>query len=767
MLRPAAKFERKDSICNISTEIDIRVENSISAFRIAQIFTNSTSSPLECEYEIPLPSDSVLSSLQFTFQDGTILRSIVKDKQKASEEYQDALAQGNFTAVANQEPMNNIVVSVGNLSPMESVTVNLDVYMALKVEDGFWLAEGLKGLAEVQGTKCTAQIQSLTPIIEYNSSWKFDWRLSEDNRNLFGVLVNDLSGGNDLKIQYKNEEPFVPTCLIQRKGEKIAAMLSFIPLNSDRKRVEFIEGTGEYIFLIDRSGSMEGQRIHLAKQSALLFLKSLPSDSKFNIISFGSQSIYMFPESQQNTTETIAYAISEISQMCADMGGTDIYSALQKAFDLANYIDYPRTIFLITDGGDNNQVASFRAITNNKTTSKVYGFGIDSTGKHAQFIEDASKLGGGCAYFVEKVEDLNRKIIQALSKCVMPCMKTWRINWPGDSVPKSNEIGSIYYGERFIQYCLMEIMPSSLPELQYFDTYEKVEKTVRLEFIKEIEGEELFKLWAKNKIDELETQEIKAPNEVIRLSIDYQVLSQETSLICTKEKEGIIHEDLIVCKLSPFKQNIYNRPIPNSGPVFSGHYWQTLCRSSYSPISTAPVSTKIQGSTVGLQEFYPKLLHGKRDSHYERVSDPQSSGPSTIETTSSRETNLVTGNHSRGVEMHERSYEMAKKEQEATPNSIKVEKGSSKQFFDIIQSMKPEGFWNLAVAISIIDAEIERDSCSNIGDDEFATVFMLCYLENIFAGRADEWLLVKRKAIKWLHERNVCYDDEKIHVRLS
>jgi Mg-chelatase subunit ChlD len=67
-----------------------------------------------------------------------------------------------------------------------------------------------------------------------------------------------------------------------------AVMISFIPTEKDcRLNSNFV--TNEFLFVIDCSGSMGGDdKIGLARKAMLLFLKSLPTNCRFNIIRFGS-----------------------------------------------------------------------------------------------------------------------------------------------------------------------------------------------------------------------------------------------------------------------------------------------------------------------------------------------------------------------------------------------------------------------------------------------------------------------------------------------
>lgn len=43
-----------------------------------------------------------------------------------------------------------------------------------------------------------------------------------------------------------------------------------------------------FIFIVDRSGSMSGEKMNTTKEAMLLFMQSLPPDCQFQIIGFGS-----------------------------------------------------------------------------------------------------------------------------------------------------------------------------------------------------------------------------------------------------------------------------------------------------------------------------------------------------------------------------------------------------------------------------------------------------------------------------------------------
>ena len=63
-----------------------------------------------------------------------------------------------------------------------------------------------------------------------------------------------------------------------------------------------------FIFLIDQSGSMSGKPINIVKESLLFFLQSLPKNSYYQLIGFGSSMKYISSE------EPLEYTVENVKK---------------------------------------------------------------------------------------------------------------------------------------------------------------------------------------------------------------------------------------------------------------------------------------------------------------------------------------------------------------------------------------------------------------------------------------------------------------------
>ena len=109
---------------------------------------------------------------------------------------------------------------------------------------------------------------------------------------------------------------------------------------------------------VDCSGSMSsGDRIAITREALLLFIRSLPLGSHFNIIRFGSNFDVLFTNEimtvvYNQTTATAAEKL--IRSIDADFGGTELLEPLKHLKSHPPVRGRSRQIFLLTDGEISN-----------------------------------------------------------------------------------------------------------------------------------------------------------------------------------------------------------------------------------------------------------------------------------------------------------------------------------------------------------------------------------------------------------------------------
>lgn len=376
----------------------------------------------------------------------------VKEKEKAKQVFKDAVARGERAGLLEQLPEASDVftATIGNIPPGAKVLVNITYLSELKHDmevDGirytfptsicprygslngshtnpFRQMDGTISItvdAEMAEGSFIQKLQSPSHPISMSmgtTSVSPDSELSMSKASATLTLgVAHLE--TDFILQVVAKDMGVPKAILETHPvipNHRALMATLVPkfaLPAERPEV---------VFVIDRSGSMEGSRMELAKEALQVFLKSLPLGVKFNVCSFGSRHSFLFPRSVAYEQDTLEEAIFEAKEFQANYGGTEMLLPLRATID-RRYKDMSLDIIMLTDGETWNQQAVFHYLNEQVHTSKspirVFTLGIGNGVSHA-LIEGIAKAGNGFSQSCLEGEKMNSKVVRMLKGALSP-----------------------------------------------------------------------------------------------------------------------------------------------------------------------------------------------------------------------------------------------------------------------------------------------------------------------------------------------------------
>lgn len=151
------------------------------------------------------------------------------------------------------------------------------------------------------------------------------------------------------------------------------------------------------VLVIDKSGSMGGQKIELAKDAAKGTVELLGPRDQIGVIAFDGSSNWV---SELHAASDKNYVIDRIATIEAS-GGTSIYPALSDAYDaLVAAPAKLKHVILLTDGhsepGDFEGLAADMAAARITVSAVAVGEGADQ-----DLLENIAEIGGGRYYFCD------------------------------------------------------------------------------------------------------------------------------------------------------------------------------------------------------------------------------------------------------------------------------------------------------------------------------------------------------------------------------
>ncbi len=156
--------------------------------------------------------------------------------------------------------------------------------------------------------------------------------------------------------------------------------------------------------VMDKSGSMSGQKIELAKEAAKATAGLLGPDDYIEVVGFDSTPTRIVR--MQSAANRVAI-LRDIGRLQA-RGGTNIFPALDMAYqDLANTRARIKHVILLTDGQapETGIPELVQAMRIENITVSIVGLGTDV---NRPFLQSIANLGGGRAYFTTDPHNIPR-----------------------------------------------------------------------------------------------------------------------------------------------------------------------------------------------------------------------------------------------------------------------------------------------------------------------------------------------------------------------
>ena len=196
------------------------------------------------------------------------------------------------------------------------------------------------------------------------------------------------------------------------------------------------------LLVMDRSGSMSGQKIEQVRAALKHVLNNLREGDLFNIIAFDSEVESFRPELQRYNDKTRREALGFAEGLYAG-GSTNINEALRVSLAQLTDAGRPSYVVFLTDGlptvGETNEM---RIVANSKEFNKVharifcFGVGYDL---NARFLDKLVRENFGQSEYVRPDENIEEHVARLYNRIESPVLTGMKMRYDFDTRSKTEE----------------------------------------------------------------------------------------------------------------------------------------------------------------------------------------------------------------------------------------------------------------------------------------------------------------------------------------
>ena len=561
----------------LGTEVDIQVSGPLAHTRVVQTFSNPSDAWYEGIYVFPLPDNAAVSRLRMRIGE-RVVEAEVQERARAQATYQQARRAGQRAALLEQERPNMFTTSVANIGPREQIVIELEYRQTLdyrqtegagryslrfpmvvgpryipgagaddeevgavvagaRIDDALRISPPVLGPAErvLNPVRIRVSLDAGVPIAELNSPFHSVQVIRDgERRRRITLSEGNTPANRDFELTWTLAAGSAPTAtLFSEPGEhgRHYALLTLMPPAPFTTAARLPR---EVIFVVDTSGSMEGESIAQAREALALALRRLDPADRFNVIEFNSDSHALFDDARAASDANVQDAVRWVERLRA-RGGTEMAGALDKALTGKDRGERVRQVIFLTDGAVGNEQALFTLIQQRLGASRLFTVGIGSA-PNSHFMRKAAEAGRGNFTYIGKVDEVKTKMSALFALLEAPMLKNVEVRWPAGARVESwpARVPDLYLGEPIV---LAAALDTAAGQIEISGDAGELRWTTSVSLADANPGTGIGSLWARQKIDALmdrlntgsSEEEVRAA--VVPLAVEHHLASRYTSFV--------------------------------------------------------------------------------------------------------------------------------------------------------------------------------------------------------------------------------------------
>lgn len=413
-------------------QVDAAIQEQVATVSVAQTFRNTCSQPLQVRFCFPLPYDGAVDQMTFLVDQqewpGRLIKADDARRQFANyvRRLQDpALVQWMGTGMFQTQVF---PVPAGG---QRTVTLRYTQLLRRTGELTDWIVPlqpaATRG-TEVGEVQIEARLHSKTPLANiYSPTHEVEVERPDQQTAKISMTKSGGSIRGDFRLLWDHGEQPVRMSMVGFRDDLEEDGYFMLILQPDLPAIdeEKDENGKQIVLVIDKSGSMSGEKIDQVRQAASNLLGKLRPRDQFELITYDNDVESYANGLTKAKRETVKDAQAYVASMLAG-GGTNIHDALQNALKTAAKADGRPYVVFLTDGRPTVGVTEPGKIVNaavetNSAEARVLSLGVGHD-VNSRLLDKMSASLQGQSIYVRPGESIDLHVKRLYARIGAPAL---------------------------------------------------------------------------------------------------------------------------------------------------------------------------------------------------------------------------------------------------------------------------------------------------------------------------------------------------------